>query len=171
MAVKETMAFLGDSGRINPELMRKLARKGYRLLFFSEDVRRMEKLSQELDLEDEQADVEMVECAKEGCWEADIIAFVEPAEIGAGLIKKVREVSTQKILLCIETTENPGGGFSGDQLERLQKDFPFSKVVYLKVDTQARNVQVQGEKSEAEETITRIFETSGFEVTPIAINQ
>ncbi|SRR5690554_5613582 len=171
MAVKETMAFIGDSGAISTELMRKLAQHGYRLLFISKDVGRMEKLSQELDLQESHAEVEMLECAKDGCWEADIIAFVDPAHIGTELVKKVREVSTQKILLGIETTEHPGSCFSTAELDRLQKDFPFSKLVYIKVDTSAVKVQVHGEQQEAVETVSRIFESVGFEIKPITINQ
>lgn len=171
MAVKETIAFLGDSGAVSTELMRKLALHGYRLLLISEDAGRLEKVSQELDLQDSQADVEILECAKDGCWEADIIAFVDSNRIGTEIVKRVREVSTQKIVLCVETMEKPERGFSKVQLGCLKEDFPFSKIVYTKVDTTQMIVQVQGEQQEAVETVSRLLETSGFEVSPIAINQ
>lgn len=159
MGVKETIAFLGDAGTLCPVLMKNLAEQGnYRLLFVSDDLT-------DINLQDITGDVELIQCAKEGCWEADIIALVDPEEITAEVVNRIKDVATQKILLCIETEHRQKSCFSIEKLKALQVEFPYSKLVYINVNFQQMTVQVHGDNQEARDSISSIFESSGFNAT------
>lgn len=157
MGVKETIAFLGDSGTVCPVLMKKLAEQGYRLLFVSEDLT-------DTNLQEIAGDVELVECAKDGCWEADIIAVVDPEKIGTQMVNRIKDVATQKIVLCIESDETDKSCFSSEQLNSLQAEFPYSKLVYINVDFQQMRAEVHSDDQEARDSISDIFEISGFSI-------
>lgn len=164
MGVKETLAFLGESATVCPILMGKLAEQGYRVLLVSDDALKMDSLLNDINLQDIQGEIELIHCAKDGCWEADIIALVDPEEIGTEMVNRIKDVATQKIVLCIETQESVKSCFSRAQLEELQESFPYSKLVYIKVNTQKMNVEVHAKDEEAREIVSRIFEAPGYEI-------
>ncbi|HEY6977811.1 MAG TPA: hypothetical protein VH396_16040, partial [Chitinophagaceae bacterium] len=69
------------------------------------------------------AEVEIVDCAKEGCWEADIIVLAIPYYELKEVVEKINEVVTQKIVLIISNNEEEG------KVEELQRLLPYSRVV------------------------------------------
>ena len=72
------------------------------------------------------AEIESLECVKDGCWEADVIIIaVAPAE-EKQVAELMKEVATQKIVVVVSEKEN--------ECEELEKILPYSKVVkaYIK---------------------------------------
>ena len=171
MGVKETLAFLSESGTVCPVLMTRLAEQGYRVLLVSNDTMKMDSMLEDLNLQDLPGEIELTHCAKDGCWEADIIALVDPEEFDAEMVNRIKDVATQKILLCIETEESLKSCFSKTQLEELQASFPYSKLVYIKINAQQMSAELHGKDKEAREIISRIFKSPGYEIQQMTDNQ
>lgn len=157
MAMKNTIAVIGDAGKICPVLMKKLAQENLRLLFVSEDEEKINSLSQQLKLEAPSAEVEMINCGKEGCWEADIIAFIEPEDIEKAFVERIKSVATQKIVLII--AEGDGNTFPAEELLLM---LPHSKVVWVRSNSEAMKAKIKGKDEEAVSTVSVIFEHAGY---------
>ena len=134
MAVKKTIAIIGASGDMGSAFAKALANSNYRLLLMSRDMNKVGKLSNYIRAKNPLADVEVSECAKEACWEADIVLLTVPYTIEMEVADKIREVSTQKIVIDVSNPINE----TYDQLitapgtsaaEELQRVLPNSKVV------------------------------------------
>jgi hypothetical protein len=154
MAVTKTIALIGEiQGKerfLNP-----LA-KNHRLLWVTnEDDSYIH--SQSAVSEFSEAEVEIIACAKEGCWEADIIVL-EVQEIERELIQRIREVATQKIVVVL--------GKNGDsvadlvnQLLMVQVGLPYSKIVEVYPGPE---MVVAGKDLIAVETVEEILRNLGF---------
>lgn len=117
--MKQTIAWIGGDNH-QGDILRKLAEK-YRLLW----VRKKEDQQTAPFHDLPESEVEVLECAKEGCWEADIIVLAGEG-LGDDLLGKIREVATQKIVLRI-TWDNKEGR-QEEELAQICKALPFSKI-------------------------------------------
>lgn len=117
--MKQTIAWIGGDNH-QGDILRKLA-KQYRLLW----VRRKEDQQTAPFHDIPESEVEVLECAKEGCWEADIIVLAGDA-LEDELLEKIREVATQKIVLRITSDNNQGR--QEEELARIREALPFSKI-------------------------------------------
>lgn len=161
MAAQETLAFIGGTGKTCPAMISKLAQENLRLLFVGNDKEQMEIFSRQLEKE-EKAEIEVIDCAREGCWEADIIAFTDPGNISDPVVEKIRVVATQKIVLCIITEKGVLGDLCMDKLGKL---LPNSKVVGVVINSTDMRAQIFGIDPEALNTISRIYEKAGYAIT------
>jgi 8-hydroxy-5-deazaflavin:NADPH oxidoreductase len=134
MATKKTIAVIGVTGDMGCAFAKALANSNYRLLLMSRDKNKVGKLSANLKEKNPAADVEVVECEKEACWEADIVLMAVPYEAEREVAEKIREVTTQKVVIDVSNPLNekhdrlitaPGTSAA----EELQKALPNSKVV------------------------------------------
>ena len=72
MGTKKTIAIVGlTTGQDNP-LLRKLALNN-RILVVSSDADKFSELSEYIQKGADEEAIELIDCAKDGCWEADII--------------------------------------------------------------------------------------------------
>jgi len=71
------------------------------------------------------AQVEIVDCVKEGCWEADIIVLAIASHEMEEVIEKIREVATQKIVLIILNHEDDSS-LSFIKAQELKRLLPYS---------------------------------------------
>lgn len=154
--VKKTIALLGDTGKFSPGLMEVLLKQDLRLLFISEEETKHINLKEQLERFHALAEVEFLSCEREGCWEADIIAITRNENIPAELVQKIKEVSTQKIVLIISEEHDLEG-----QSELLYQ-LPFSKVIEINIDTKANKFSVSGNDVSALTGISTIFENAGY---------
>lgn len=161
MAAKETLAFIGGTGKTCLAMISKLAQENLRLLFVGNDKEQLEILSRQLEKE-EKAEIDVIDCAREGCWEADIIAFTDPGNITDPMVKRIREVATQKIVLCMITEKDVLDDLCMDRLGRL---LPNSKVVGVVINSTQMHSEIFGIDPEALSTISRIYEKAGYAVT------
>src|SRR4030095_6857454 len=134
MAVKKTIAIIGASGDMGSALAKALVNSNYRLLLMSRDKSKVGKLSAYLKRQSPAAEVAVIDCEKEACWEADIILLAVPYKAEREVAEKIREVATQKVVIDVSNPLNE----SYDHLitapdtsaaEELQKALPGSKVV------------------------------------------
>lgn len=163
MGVKETIAFIGGTGKTCPVLMKKLAQEELRLLFVSNDQEQLEELSKQWETEGTSSEIELIHCAKEGCWEADIIAFVDPGNIQEQQVEKIKEVATQKIVLCI-LTGKPGETTtpSTARKEDLKQWLPHSKIVWAIINSEEMQAEIYGNNIEALDLISALLEKPGY---------
>jgi NADPH-dependent F420 reductase len=134
MATKKTIAIIGASGDMGSAIAKALVYSDYRLLLVSRDKSKVVKLSAWLKRKTSTAEVEIVECEKEACWEADIILLAVPYKTEKGVAENIREVATQKVVIDVsnplnETYDHLITARGTSAAEELQKALPNSKVV------------------------------------------
>jgi NADPH-dependent F420 reductase len=134
MAAKKTIAIIGATGDMGSGFANALINSNYRLLLMSRDKSKVEKLSAYLKEKTPTAEVAVIECEKEACWEADIIPLAVPYRAEMEVAEMIREVITQKVVIDVFNPLNenydrlitaPGTSAA----EELQKALPNSKVV------------------------------------------
>ena len=134
MAAKKTIAIIGATGDMGSALAKALVNSNYRLLLMSRDESKLRKFSACLKEKTPAAEVAVIDCEKEACWEADIILLAVPYGAEKEVAGKIRAVATQKVIIDVSNPLNQ----SYDHLitetdtsaaEELQKALPNSKVV------------------------------------------
>ena len=156
--MRKTMTILGDTGKLFPDMTEILLKKDLRLLFVSEDEVENLELRSRLEQAGAVAEVEFTSCERDGCWEADIIAITQPEKASSALLKRIKEVATQKIVLAIyEDRKN----FDKATLQQL---LPHSKIVLLQMDSQKKKFSVSGNYPEAKDGVKELLSGAGYEV-------
>src|SRR6476469_5744485 len=98
MATKKTVAIIGATGDMGSALAMSLVNSNYRLLLMSRNKSKVGKLSAYLKSKNPAAEVAVIGCEKEACWEADIILLAVPYQVEKEVAEKIREVATQKLV-------------------------------------------------------------------------
>lgn len=134
MATKKTIAVIGATGDMGCAFVKALANSDYRLLLMSRDKNKLGTVTANLKEKNPAADVDVVECEKEACWEADIVLMAVPYEAEREVAEKIREVTTQKVVIDVsnpinETYDHLITAPGTSAAEELQKALPNSKVV------------------------------------------
>ena len=106
MAVKKTIAIIGATGEMGSVLAKALINSNYRLLLMSRDKSKVGKLSAYLKRKTPTAEIAVIECEKEACWEADIILLAVPYKVEREVAEKIREVATQKVVIDVSNPLN-----------------------------------------------------------------
>ena len=161
MAERKTIAILGEVGAFCPPLAEKLTQQPLRLLFVSIDEEKDTKFSDRLKYFEPSAEIEFIKCEKEGCWEADIIAFTDLRHIEPELVQRIREVATQKVVLAI-SEENEKNQTVG-KISELQELLPHSHVFRVVINTNKMEAEITGSKDDAEE-VQAIFRKAGYKI-------
>lgn len=155
---KNTVAIIGDTGEFCPALVKAVMQQELRLLFISGDEVRISRLKEELQQLPQKAEVEFINCEKEGCWEADIIAFTRPTDIQPLLLNRIKQVSTQKVVLVISHSFTED--LSGTNLH-FQDLLPHSKVV--EVELEEKNFRIFGKYEEANSQVRNFFNFAAYQ--------
>src|SRR5213083_195290 len=134
MAAKKTIAILGATGNMGSAFAKALVTSNYRLLLMSRNKNKAEKLSADLKRKTPTAEIAVIECEKEACWEADIILLAVPYKVEMEIAEKIREVTMQKVVIDVsnpldETYDHLITAPGTSAAEQLQKVLPNSKVV------------------------------------------
>jgi len=155
MAIKKTIAIVGATGKTGRAIVNQFASMAYRLLLVSNKPDELYQFTKNISKKYPEADIEPLECIKDGCWEADIIVIaVAPAE-EKEVAELMKEVTTQKIVVAVSGKEN--------ECEELEKILPYSKVVnaYIKAETQ--QIFISGKNETVNEEISKIFKQAGYQ--------
>lgn len=164
MAVKKTIAIIEAAGETGAAIANRLATANCRLLLLSDGNDRSIQLADYIKEETPNAEVEVSDCVKEGCWEADIIFLPDPSQKNNEVIEKVREVATQKIVVRVS-----GSGFNASftmaNAGELQRLLPFSKVVAVFNNPPSTEAFLAGDDKEAMEIIAGILRTAGYHLS------
>lgn len=166
MAVRETIAIAGATGKAGSAIARKLAPSNYRLLLISRHINRAIKLSAAIQSTTTNAETEAIDCLKDGCWEADIIVLAVPVEAEKEVAEKIKEVATQKIIVRLSPAEN-NTSFSSKYSNALEQLLAYSKIVTVFINTAlSGETVIAGSSNEAVDTIVNIASKAGFTLNP-----
>jgi len=78
MALKKTIAIIASTNEKATAIVNKISLKNYRLLLLSKYANQFDQLAGHLKSWQPGAEFEIIDCMKDGCWEADIIVLDIP---------------------------------------------------------------------------------------------
>ncbi|MDB5198822.1 MAG: oxidoreductase [Chitinophagaceae bacterium] len=179
MATKKTIAIIGASGNMGSAIAKSLANAPYRILLFGKEEAKLKSLFKEIKNTNKKADAEIIGCAADASWEADIIIAAVPFTAEKDIAEKIRQVATGKIVISISNPLNEtytGLVTSSDtsSAEELQKLLPHSKVIKAFNTTFAGDFSqpvingktidafIAGNDDEALETVSDVVRSAGF---------
>src|SRR6185503_20241195 len=99
MAQKKSIAIIGATEKNGEEIAIQLSRGDYDLLLISNNKEALDHLSERIKTHQLKAEINFIECVKEGCWEADIIILAIPDDEEKRAAELMKEVATQKIVV------------------------------------------------------------------------
>jgi len=127
MKTKETIAIIGATGTTGSSIARKLSAQDYSLILTSKEKGKLRSLKNSLSSGKTNVSLDLEDCAKDVCWEADIIIMVVAYDAAKEVAEKIREVATGKVVINIADDDDPSD--SVDRTGDLQKLLPDSKVM------------------------------------------
>jgi NADPH-dependent F420 reductase len=186
MKTKQTIAIIGATGNMGSAIANSLSKGNYRLLLQSDNQDKLNKLVDEINTKNNNADLEAIVCPTEASWEADIIILAVPYQAEKEIAEKIKEVANQKIVISIANPLNES--YDGlvtapdtSAAEQLQQLLPHSKVVKAfnttfaadfsspVIDGKQVDAFIAGNDEEALQTVKELVSTAGF--NPIIAGQ
>ena len=153
--MKKTIAVVGATEKNGKAIAKKLASRPYRLLLISDEATELEQLRNNITAKHSNSDFEILDCVKDGCWEADIIILAVLPEKMLQVAAKIKEVATQKIVIEIRGDESNS--------TELKKILPYSKLVSVS-GFGSPEITINGEHKAVNEEIKQIFMSDAFSV-------
>ncbi len=146
MKTKETIAILGlKKGEATP-FLDQLANT-HRLLIVLTDLNDGGEVSEYLS-QNAKHEVELINCAKDGCWEADLIILWNPSQFQEYELLRLQAVATQKIILLVTAKEQ----------EDIEPSlFPNSKIVKLVLNSETLEGNLYGTDVNAVSSINELI--------------
>ena len=105
MAVKKAIAVITSENQAAVNIINKLASGNYRILLISKDKNPFAKLAVNVKKNYPNAQLIIQDCAKDGCWESDIIILAIEASEAKDVAAMIKEVATQKIVVVVDVNE------------------------------------------------------------------
>ena len=179
MATIKTIAIIGASGNMGSAIAISLAKAPYRLLLFGKEEKKLRSVFKEIKLINKLVNAEVIGCAADASWEADIIIAAVPFAAEKELAEKIKQVATGKIVISISNPLNDtytGLVTNADTsaAEELQKLLPHSKVIKAfnttfagdfsqpVIDGKTVDAFIAGNDEEALETVSDVVRSAGF---------
>jgi len=160
MAIKKTIAIIGADEQKGIIISRRLSAGNYRLLLLFNENAGSANIKEEIKKCAPIAEIELIGCMKDCCWEADIIILAIKSEAQIEVAEKIREVAIQKIVVCLANSKS-GLLFAVAALQQL---LPYSKVVAIFSDLETAEVYVDGHDEEAVKTVALLLSGAGYEL-------
>lgn len=154
MPIKKTIAIVGATESKATEIVYQFAKSNFRLLLISKDLTSLSLLSDNIAATNPNAEIDFLECVKDGCWEADVIILAIPWDEEKYVAELMKEVATQKIVVSISDERNAH--------DELQQILPYSKLVKVSLSSHSKEIMVSGFNEEAKKEISEIFENAGY---------
>jgi predicted dinucleotide-binding enzyme len=151
MAVKKTIAIVGATEKAGAEIAKRFSCMPYRLLLVSNNEAQLSQLFEGISEQNPTAEIDMIECVKDGCWEADIIILAVPDFEEKHAAEMMKEVATQKIVVALS---NAG----------VEQVLPYSKVATVSDILASNEIFISGTDKAVNEEITQIFKQAGYQV-------
>ena len=106
MAAKKTVAIIASSEQKTAAVVDKFPAENYRLLLLQKEPNELSKVATEIKLKHPGLEFEIVDCLKDGCWEADIIVLDVTCGEQKEVAELIKEVATQKPVISFSDHEN-----------------------------------------------------------------
>lgn len=172
MATKKTIAIIGASGNMGSAIAKSLAGAPYRQLLFGKEEKKLRSVFKEIKLINKFVNAEIIGCAANASWEADIIIAAVPFAAEKEIAEKIKQVATGKIVISISNPVVTNSDTSA--AEELQKMLPHSKVIKAfnttfagdfsqpVIDGKTVDAFIAGNDEEALETVSDVVRSAGF---------
>ena len=157
MAQKKSIAIVGATEKNGEEIATQLSQGAYNLLLISNNKEALDHLSKKMKMHPTKAEINFIECVKDGCWEADIIILAVPHNEEKMVAELMKEVATQKIVVDFSNEENAGEG--------LCQILPYSKLVRVSGDFTSKNIMISGGDESVNKEISEIFIQAGYHLS------
>lgn len=154
MSVKKSIAIVGATEKIGEVIAIQFMNGNYSLLLISNNKDRLNYLAQKMADNKPKAEVNFMECVKDGCWEADIIILAVPHDEEKMVAELMKDVATQKIVVDISNEENA--------CRKLKEILPYSKLVKVSGDFHSKEIVIKGDNETVNEEISEIFNQVGY---------
>ncbi|MEO8961738.1 MAG: NAD(P)-binding domain-containing protein [Ginsengibacter sp.] len=152
MVVKKTIAIIGATEIKGMEIAFRIADNGYSLLLISKNTQELSHLSESIAARNPAGEINVLECVKDGCWEADVIIVAVACSEEKLVAQMMKEVATQKIVVSISDERNLH--------EELQQILPYSRLVNISFYLDSKEIIINGLDDEANEEISEIFSSN-----------
>jgi hypothetical protein len=150
MATKKTIAIIASTNEKAAAIVKKLSLENSRLLVVAKYANQFIELVTNIKSRQPNVELDLIDCVKDGCWEADIIildiSYDEETEVAA----LIKEVSTQKIVVRFSENENV----------ELQNVLKYSKVVTAIKITNSSCLSFYGKDQDAVLEVSDILKNS-----------
>ncbi len=147
MAAKKTIVIITSTEQKTSAVVNKFSGEDYRLLLLEKEPSQLSKVSTEIKLKYPALEFEVVDCLKDGCWEADIIVL----DVSCGEQKEVadviKEVATQKPVISFSDHENI----------ELENSLKYSKVVTVVKTSDSNETSLCGKDHDAMMEVSEIL--------------
>lgn len=179
MALKQSIAIIGATESVGSSIAKALSRGNFRLILMGKDEEALQALQSNLVESGAKAEIESNSCAREACWEADVIIIATSNEFEQEVIDRIKEVAIGKVVVSItspvtRTYKAYAGSSDTSAAEELQKLLPYSKVVKTFNTVFARDFKtstivnetgeifIAGNNSDALEAVSKLILSAGF---------
>jgi len=163
-----SICIVGATGKLGQNLARRLGGKpGISLLLADPDQKSLQNLYSELTGHNSVDGLEMVSCAREGSWRADVIMVDMASDEVADWSKHIGEMANQKILVYFSNPDVQSAveyGFHINPILAWQEMFPYAKRVRVYIGHLLSVAESDDE--EALLTVKDILQTAGYPVSP-----
>ena len=154
MVTKKRIAIVGATEPAGRAIVNQFASMPYRLLLISHQPGKLNELAEKITNQYPVAEIESLECVKDGCWEADIIIIAVEAAEEKRVAELMKEVATQKIVVVVTQNEN--------ECKEMEKTLPYSKVVKAYINAETNGIFLSGKSKTVNEEISNIFIQAGY---------
>jgi predicted dinucleotide-binding enzyme len=162
MATKKTIAIVGATEDAGKAIVNRFASMAYRLLLISQQAGELNKLTEKIARQHPTAEVESLECVKDGCWEADIIIIAVEGAEEQTVAELMKEVATQKIVVVVTQNEN--------ECKEMERLLPYSKIVKAFINLETNEIVLSGNCETVNEEIANIFIQAGYQPATKQVN-
>ncbi|HLR76022.1 MAG TPA: NAD(P)-binding domain-containing protein [Balneolaceae bacterium] len=177
---KQTIAITGADGKIGTALAKRIAASNYRLLLLSNNATSGQSLAKQIKRAYSTADVKIMDCQYEACWEADIIIMAIPANELKKAADRIEEVATQKTVVYItalkdEALKAPETVQKSKTAKALEKMLPNSKIIELItteqifIDEKTADGFIIGRNENAIQNVYQLVNKAG--INPIVVEE
>jgi len=157
MSVKKSIAIVGATEKIGEEIAMQFMNSNCSLLLISNNTDKLDDLAKTINDKKPKAEINFIQCVKDGCWEADIIILTVPHAEEKSVAEMMKEVATQKIVVVVSNEEN-----AGDDLTNI---LPYSKLVKISGDFISKEIMLSGDDAAVNKEISGIFNEAGYHVS------
>src|SRR5665213_3259438 len=96
MSVKKSIAIVGATEKIGEEIAMQFMNSNCSLLLISNNTDKLDDLAKRINDKKPKAEINFIQCVKDGCWEADIIILTVLFDEEKKIAEMMKEVATQK---------------------------------------------------------------------------
>jgi 8-hydroxy-5-deazaflavin:NADPH oxidoreductase len=154
MAAKKTIAIIASSNEKATAIVNKLPVENVSLLLLAKYANQFIELSTGMQSKYPGIELDIIDCMKDGCWEADIIILDIPRHEEKQVAELIKEVSTQKIVVSFSENKN---AFENEELENLLK---YSKVVKAFNTTGSQEISLYGKDDDVVLEVSDLLKNS-----------